>query len=58
MKEQVSRVEMDRTMAARQTHCYTCGGLLGKEKVRCRICEEWQCSIDCLSTHMKTMNEK
>ena len=52
-----SRDEIDRAIAARQTHCYTCGNKLTGEAFECYVCHEWQCSKECLEKHSKTMNE-
>jgi hypothetical protein len=48
--------EIDREMAAEQTHCYTCGNKL-EVKYECPICGEWQCSPECLERHIKTMDD-
>jgi len=55
-KERWSRQEMDRVMADRFTHCLTCGGPLGATRVRCAVCQEWQCSDECRQKHTKTMD--
>lgn len=57
MKTMPSRDEIDRAIAARQTHCYTCGNKLTGEAFECYVCHEWQCSKECLEKHSKTMNE-
>jgi hypothetical protein len=41
---------------AKQTHCYTCGKKLGRVKYECPICREWQCSEECRTKHIATMD--
>jgi hypothetical protein len=48
--------QMDRAIAAKQTHCYTCGNPLPKHKIECPICREWQCTRTCLNIHLKKMD--
>jgi hypothetical protein len=48
--------ELDREIAAKQTHCYTCGKPFGNVKYECPICAEWQCSEACRKEHIKTMD--
>lgn len=48
--------EIDREIAAKQTHCYTCGGAFGAVKYECPTCREWQCSEECLREHIEWMD--
>lgn len=48
--------EMDREIAAKQTHCYTCGKKFDREKWECSVCGEWQCSEECLKKHSETLD--
>ena len=40
----------------KQTHCFTCGKALGDIRYVCPICKEEQCSEDCRSKHIETMD--
>lgn len=48
--------EMNRQIAAKQTHCYTCGKGLKRVKYECPVCQEWSCSEECRAKHIKTMD--
>jgi hypothetical protein len=39
-----------------QTHCLTCGKLLGNVRWRCPTCAELCCSEECREKHIKTMD--
>jgi hypothetical protein len=56
MKEPLSRRDMERIAAERQTHCYTCGGSLGLVTYECSMCSERQCSEACRAKHIKDMD--
>lgn len=48
--------EIDRVIAAKQTHCYACGKKLEHVKHECPICHEWSCSDECRKKHIETMD--
>lgn len=45
-----------REIAEKQTHCYTCGKPLGEAVFVCPICRELQCSEECRTKHIETMD--
>jgi hypothetical protein len=49
--------QLNREMAAKQTHCYTCGRRLLGQGYECHVCHEWQCSKECWEKHSKTVGE-
>ena len=48
--------EIDREIAAAQTHCYTCGKKFEDVKYECPTCHEWQCSEECRTKHINTFD--
>jgi len=48
--------ELNKKIAEKQTHCYTCGKKFGRVKYECPICYEFQCSEECRKKHIETMN--
>lgn len=48
--------EIDREIAAEQTHCYTCGKQFDRVKYECPICGEWQCSEECRKLHREVLD--
>jgi lipopolysaccharide biosynthesis regulator YciM len=48
--------EINRELSAQQTHCYTCGKLLGDVRWECPTCRELQCSEACRTKHIADMD--
>lgn len=48
--------DMDREIASKQTHCYTCGKKFDRVKYEYPVCGEWQCSEECREKHKTTMD--
>jgi hypothetical protein len=48
--------DINRQISAKQTHCYTCGKLLGDVRYECPTCQEPQCSEACRTKHIADMD--
>jgi hypothetical protein len=55
-EQTIDEINRELTVAAMQTHCYTCGKRLGYVRYECSVCRELQCSEDCRQQHMATMD--